>query len=224
MFNQLELTSFDKCKLFDSLVGSILNYSAEVWGHYQSKDIELVHCKFLRKVLNVKKSTSLDGLYGELGRYPMSISRQIIMIKYWIKILKTDNPILFNMYTLLKNDANNNNKYSGTNWAYYIKAIFDKIGMSYIWQNQSDIENFNIKGSIQRILDIYKQSWYSNINNSNKLEYYCKYKHTFALEKYMNCIFDKKNRIALTKFRLSAHDLAIETGRYINLPHEQRIY
>ena len=126
MFNQLELTSFDKCKLFDSLVGSILNYSAEVWGHYQSKDIELVHCKFLRKVLNVKKSTNLDGLYGELCRYPMSISRQIIMIKYWIKILKTDNPILFNMYTLLKNDANNNNKYSGTNWAYYKKLFLIK--------------------------------------------------------------------------------------------------
>ena len=37
VFNQIELTSFDKCKLFDSLVGSILNYSAEVWGHYIKK-------------------------------------------------------------------------------------------------------------------------------------------------------------------------------------------
>ena len=71
VFNQLELTSSDKCRLFDSLVGSILNYSAEVWGYKDSKDIEQVHCKFLRKVLCVKKSTNLDALYGELGRYPL---------------------------------------------------------------------------------------------------------------------------------------------------------
>ena len=144
------------------------------------------------------------------------------MIKYWIKVIQTKNPILLNMYTLLKNDAENNINYNGMNWAYHIKSIFDNIGMSYIWQNQSDIDSFNVKLIIQRILDIYKQSWYSNINNSNKLEYYNKYKHTFALEKYMNCIFDKKFRISLTKFRLSAHDLAIETGRYTNVPREQR--
>ena len=39
----------------------------------------------------------------------------------------------------------------------------------------------------------------------------------------MNCIFDQKNRIYLTKLRLSAHDLAIEIGRYIKVPREQRV-
>ena len=49
VFNQLELTPSDKCKLFDSLVGSILNYSAEIWGYTESKEIERVHCICLRK-------------------------------------------------------------------------------------------------------------------------------------------------------------------------------
>ena len=223
VFNQIELTSIDKCKLFDSLVGSILNYSAEVWGHYESKDVELIHCKFLRKVLNVKKSTNLDGLYGELGRYPLSVSRKIIMIKYWIKIMQTNNPILLNIYALLKNDADNNITYNGMNWAHHVKSIFDKIGMSYVWNNQLNNNTPNVKLIIQRILDIYKQSWYTNINNSNKLDYYSKYKHSFVHEKYINCIFDNKFRISLTKFRLSSHDLAIETGRYTNIPRDQRI-
>ena len=39
----------------------------------------------------------------------------------------------------------------------------------------------------------------------------------------MNSIFDKKFRVSLTKFRLSSHDLAIETGRYTNMPRDQRI-
>jgi len=64
VFNQVELTSSDKCRLFDSLVGSMLNYSAEVWGYKDSKEIDKVHCKFLRKVLCVKKSTNLEALYG----------------------------------------------------------------------------------------------------------------------------------------------------------------
>ena len=72
------LTITDKCHLFDSLVGSILNYSAEVWGNTKSDEIERIHCKFLRKVLCVNKSTNLDGLYGELGRYPMKIKKSLL--------------------------------------------------------------------------------------------------------------------------------------------------
>ena len=44
VFNRLELTITDKCKLFDSLVGSILNYGAEIIGNNDGKDLELVHC------------------------------------------------------------------------------------------------------------------------------------------------------------------------------------
>ena len=58
VFNQIELTSFDKCKLFDSLVGSISNYSAEVWGHYESNDLELKICtlQFFKKSFRCKKN------------------------------------------------------------------------------------------------------------------------------------------------------------------------
>ena len=75
-------------KLFDTLVGSILNYSSEVWGIHNAKDVEAIHSKFCRWVLNVKKSTNLSGLYGELGRVPFIIQRKFNMIKYWAKLLK----------------------------------------------------------------------------------------------------------------------------------------
>ena len=32
-----------------------------------------------------------------------------------------------------------------------------------------------------RIFDTYKQSWYSSINNSNRLEMYSRYKHDFDM-------------------------------------------
>ena len=49
VFNQLNLNISDKCKLFDSLVGSVLNYAAQVWGNHNGKNIKSVHCKFIRK-------------------------------------------------------------------------------------------------------------------------------------------------------------------------------
>ena len=67
----------------------------------------------------------------------------------------------------------------------------------------------------QRIFDSYKQSWYSSINNSNRLEMYSRYKHEFDLENYLDCLENKKFRIALTKFRLSS-----ERGRYMMIQTE----
>ena len=55
-----------------------------------AKDVEMLHTKFCRWILQVIKSTNLSGLYGELGRVPMIISRKLCMIKYWIKLLKAD--------------------------------------------------------------------------------------------------------------------------------------
>ena len=37
LFRQFEFSTTQKCKLFDVLVGSVLNYSAEVWGNNVAK-------------------------------------------------------------------------------------------------------------------------------------------------------------------------------------------
>ena len=223
IINQVELTTSEKCKLFDTLVSSVLNYSSEVWGFHEAKDIEIVHTKFCRKILCVKKSTNLTGLYGELGRAPLLINRKLNMIKYWLKIIKSkDNSLVKTIYLLLKNDVDNNNSYNGLNWAFQVKCILDQIGMHDYWLNQFDADYININLIKQRIFDIYHQSWYADINNSNRFETYSRFKHTFQVETYLNILLDKKFRISLSKFRLSSHNLAIERGRYENIPRNER--
>lgn len=76
IFNNTELPFNQKVKLFDVLVGSVLNFCSEIWGMHPATDIEMIHVKFLRYILGVKKSTILDALYGELGRLPMLIPRE----------------------------------------------------------------------------------------------------------------------------------------------------
>ena len=84
--NQLELTVAEKLRLFDSLVGSVLNYNASVWVYHEVKHIEQVHCNCLRRMLKFKQSTNVYGLYGEVGKYPMKIARELFMIKYWVNL------------------------------------------------------------------------------------------------------------------------------------------
>ena len=70
------------CQLFDPFVGSVISYGFEVWGLCKSKELERLHLKFLKHVLGVKLSTSNAGVYGELCRYPLYISRCMRIIRY----------------------------------------------------------------------------------------------------------------------------------------------
>jgi hypothetical protein len=67
------------------------------------------------------------------------------------------------------------------------------------------------------------QQWYSSVTNSSKPQVYSSFKQDFKFEKYLDNIGNAKFRIALTKFRISSHQLSIETGRYYNIPQSERI-
>lgn len=121
---------------------------------------------------------------------------------------------------MIKNDANINVTYNGANWATQIKSILETHGFGDIWRNQNVSVPFLVIK--QRILDTYYQSWYAELNNSPRLSSYCRFKHSFLQENYLNSIIENKYRIALTKFRISAHNLAIERGRFENIPRAER--
>jgi hypothetical protein len=152
----------------------------------------------------------------------MKTARQLIIIKYWIKVLKSNNPLIINVNEMLENDANNRNScIHGLYWAHHIKVLLEKIGLGNLWlcQNPNDISYVIIK---QRILDVFKQSWYTAINNSNRLSHYCLFKQEFEIEEYLQLNMDTKYKAILTKFRLYTNNLAIETRRYNNTDRQQR--
>ena len=71
VFNEVEIPTCQNCKLFDTLVASVLNYCSDIWGYHEGKYIEIVHTKFCRKVLGVRQSANLCTLYGELRTSPV---------------------------------------------------------------------------------------------------------------------------------------------------------
>ena len=119
------------------------------------------------------------------------------MINYWLKLLKLeDNAIVKQIYLMLKVDTDNNISYKGSNWAFQIKSLLDELGLAYIWPQQTEIV-IPINLIRQRIFDSFYQSWYANINNSNRLLTYSRYKHEFKFENYLDFILEKKYKIAL---------------------------
>ena len=62
----------------------------------------------------------------------------------------------------------------------------------------------------------------NNKQGGNKLRTYRLFKDNISLEKYL-LILNEDERRVLTKFRVSAHNLEIEKGRYIGVKTEDRI-
>lgn len=126
------------------------------------------------------------------------------------------------IHVMLKHDTDHNINYNGKNWATQVKNILQLHGFQYVWQYQFEIE-IPFTSIKQSILDNYIQKWSSDINNSPRLQSYCKFKHIFELENYLQIPLENKYRTAISRFRTSSHKLNIETGRYEGIPREQRI-
>ena len=69
--NNLNLPIDLQLKLFDHTVLPILTYACDVWVYENLDIIGRVHTEFLRKITKCRKSTPINMLYAELGRYPL---------------------------------------------------------------------------------------------------------------------------------------------------------
>ncbi len=72
---------------------------------------------------------------------------------------------------------------------------------------------------------IYLEHWDQETKTQSKLQLYRTIKSKYELKEYIQSVKDTKQRQILTKYKLSEHRLAIETGRHKNswLPREQRV-
>ena len=101
-------------------------------------------------------------IYAELGRLPLQAIRKYKIIKYWAKLLSTDNIILKNCYLEMLNTES-------INWVinYGVRDILFELGFINVWNEQT--VNTNLLPIIkQRIFDQSKQSIFAKISVINK--------------------------------------------------------
>jgi len=173
--------------LFDAFVSATLNYGHGIWGFSKSKEIERIHMKFCKRILGVKSSTCNMAIYGELGRYPLYINRYTQIIKFWCKIIYSDNIIIKNLYKDMLLSANDN-------WAKQVNLLLDSYGFTYVWINSDSVylKTFHVLFK-SCVLDNFKQAWWQNICKSGSLCTYKYLKTSLCIETYLE-ILPKKLR------------------------------
>ena len=147
-------------------------------------------------------------VYGELGRFPLYITRYGRIIKFWLKVVNSDNN------KLIKVTYNRQ-----SNWAMNVKNLLFTTGFGDVWLAQGVAnERVFLKQFKLRLRDMYMQDWRGTLYNKPKCRSYCHYVDSLKYHTYLSDIHIEKHRIALSRLRVSAHRLRIETGRWERPP------
>ena len=127
-----------------------------------------MHTDFLKHILHVRKSTPHFMLHGDLGRHPISISVNKRIIGYWHNVLCNTTKLSAKLYRLVLKDYINS--YYDYKWLSNVKSILDECGLSYIWYDQSNIDNkFVLLTKIDFSFSCqYVQTWHSGVNCISK--------------------------------------------------------
>jgi hypothetical protein len=102
------------------------------------------------------------------------------------------------------------------NWCTYVHGIAQETGFESVWISQ-ELDSKTLGLMKEKLFKNFKEKCMNNIQDSEcypKLRTYKKFKINFREEFNFSVIKDYRYVIALIRFRISSHNLRIETGRY----------
>ena len=224
-------------QLFDSLVLPVSLYGCEVWtpfsvpkSCFESTDSmlnawegfqpELLNQRLCRLVLSVQKKASRLAVLGELGRFPVFFNAAIHCLKYEWHIAKQadSTSLLAGSFREMQELACQ----SIDCWVGRMKGIRELLGVPDLTSYTS---TFAVAKKLKSVVQgSFQCFWLKQINkvrkfcaegqDRNKLRLYKQFKGSFTMEPYLELVRNRNQRSSLTRIRISAHHLAIETGRW----------
>lgn len=175
--------------------------------NYLNNYLDRSHIKYLKYTLGVNKKATNLAVMAEVGRYPLFFSIVITLIKYWFRLEKLNEGLLYDAYICNKTMYQNHTDC----WYSSIVYILEKLGIQ-----SHDVEYTTLINNVKKKLcDSYINFWNkkrSSISQS-KLDTYFKFKVNYCFETYL-LIENFNIRRTICKLRISAHDLQIERKRY----------
>ena len=211
--------------LFEKLVKPVLLYGSEVWAFAPLNECDKLQLRFLKLILNVKRTTPNVMVLGELGCLPVSLDAQCRMLCFWYKLyqqfIQGQNKISILTFRLV--NALHDTSDIEIPWLNHIKSLLDKLGLSYLWDHPGNYSLTAFKLLIkQRIKDQYIQDWRQRVFENNICITYRLFKEDPTFESYLLDL-PETHRKNLLKFRLSCHKLPIQKLRYMNIARDGRL-
>ena len=124
-------------------------------------------------------------LYGELGRYNISVIIKKRIVGFWYNLINKDNKLSSILYKFMFNPAHVNNfEYK---WLANVKSMFETTGLNNVWLNQATTQSRNVFVNKIEILKYqYMQSWHNDVSTSDKCLNYRLYKESHGYEQYLD--------------------------------------
>ena len=144
---------------------------------------------------------------GETGRTPLytHILCQIIKYRHRLDTQQEGN--------LLDSAKTEQTKLGSKTW---LKQVDDMICHYSLgpMMCKTTLGKHHCKNISETIEKAYKKFWQQSTKDSPKLDCYAKYKSDIYYEPYLDQVSNRDHQVALTKLRVSQHDLEVERGRY----------
>ena len=141
----------------------------------------------LKSFLNISLRTPNDMVYGDTGRFPLSVNAKLRCVKFWLKILEMDEYRLpHRVYKMMYMSRNEKS------WAAKVKNILMDCGCIEIWSNQR-VPNKTafLKIIREKLISTFHAEWKLRISSSDRYSFYNLFKTSFGTESYLHFL-DKK--------------------------------
>ena len=209
--------------LYNYMVRPILLYVSDFWGalkHPSNSPIERVHLSFMKQLLGVRRQTNTSAVYLELNTVPLLLHARKAAVKNWDRIRHNRcNSLLTATYEEAVRD--------NLQWISSVKQLFGSSGLLEVYHSKEEAtEEKNAPWNLLlvRLTEQFYQLAMEDINkNGGKLQIYRTLKIMPCHENYLTDIKNMRHRTAMTRLRLSSHNLNIETGRHTGTDRADRL-
>ena len=191
--------------MFDAQVQATLLYGSEIWGLRKNPEVEGTHTFVCKKYLGLDLRTPNHMVYGDLGRFPLSINSSIRSIKYWLTLCKMEEDRLPKQaYRMLLISHIK----GGRNWAENVRNCLYQFGFGFVWINGgvANVKYF-LHQLKQRMKDCFLQEWNAKNTSSERYKWFSTIKQNHGLENFLNVLDIKKFRDVYIRFRFGINDL-----------------
>ena len=187
-----------KRKVFHACFIAAITYGCESWINGNLKPIENIYHGAIKALLNVRQSTCNDLCLNELSLPRIADYVKQCQAKFFDRLSKSDRSSVDDPYTYVLELCQSYN----TDTAKYITNIPN---MDFILNSRKNIKD-KIRGS-----------------NKSKMKTYMDLSQTLDEPSLYSLDIPEYVRMSATRFRLSAHSLRIETGRWSRLQRHERL-
>jgi hypothetical protein len=208
--------------LYDSIISPIVTYGSEIWiSDFDIKLLNNIHVlpfekaqnMMMKNILGVHGKTSNLALHAELGLFPLCFKAFKLMFRYYTRLIQLEENN-DSKYDLLRSAFEENKQLFNHNNTSWVKSLFQMESLFNLPSLDISYSDLLEKIKLTYINKIMSQLSHIKNTEKGKLRFYSNVYTTFELQKYLTFGISKSFILFLSKIRLSAHSLAIETERY----------